>query len=308
MKVLMNKFLFYIFLMLVLAGCQNKEAKETGSQVLAKVNGDEITIHLLNTELKRVQGPQSGAQDIQKKMLGSVIDRQLLVQEAIKLNLDRTPEVVQLLDIARAQIYAQAYLSRKSSTLASATKQEIQQFMAEHPAIFSDRKLFTTSDVIFLNDTEKVNYNELQTLFTNNGELKKWLNNHQIKFETVEEHLPTEALPAKALPLASNIKQGDLLFMHDENRIVAREVTNVTVFPLAPEQATAMASKAINARKQQQLIMDEILRLKKLAKIEILNDSLAPDDALSISTDAGSSLLNESEKSSTVIEHGLKGL
>lgn len=308
MKVLMIKSMCTIFLVLILTACQSKTIESGGSQVVAKVNDDEITIHLFNTELKRLHTPQSVTQDVQKKILASLIDRQLLVQEAIKLNLDRTPEVVQLLDIAKAQIYAQAYLNTKSSALTAASQEEIDQFMAAHPAVFRDRKLFSTSDVIFPNDASKVSYVELQAQVTSNEALKHWLNQHHIKFETAEEQLPTEALPAQALSVANNIKQGDLLFMHDENRIVAREVIHVMAYPMAPEQAVAVASKAVNARKQQQWLMSEIQRLKKLAKIEVLNTALAPDDTLSERAENEFSMLQGSKKPSSAVGVGLKGL
>lgn len=297
-----------MFMVSVLTACQSKTADNANSQVVAKVNGDEITIHLLNSELKRVSAPQAVTQDVQKKILGSLIDRQLLVQEAVKLNLDRTPEVVQLLDSAKAQIYAQAYLNSKLSTLTAASQEEIQQFMAEHPAVFRDRKLFSTTDVIFSNDPSKVNYDALRAQVTNNEAIKSWLNQHGIKFETAEEQLPTEALPPQALSVVSNIKLGDLLFMHDENRIVVREVTRVVAYPMTPEQSVAMASKAVNTRKQQQWLMNEIQRLKKMAKIEVQNRALAPEDTLSARAGTEFSLLHGPQKTSAAVENGLKGL
>lgn len=308
MKTIMMKPMLTICLVSILTACQSKTADNANSQVVAKVNDDEITIHLLNSELKRVNASQSVTQDIQKKILGSLIDRQLLVQEAVKLNLDRTPEVVQLLDSAKAQIYAQAYLTSKLSTLTAPSQEEIQQFMAEHPAVFRDRKLFSTTDVIFSNDGSKVNYDALQTQVSNNEALKLWLNQHEIKFETAEEQLPTEALPPRALSVASNIKLGDLLFMHDENRIVVREVTRVMAYPMPPEQAVAMASKALSTRKQQQWLLSEIQRLKKMAKIEVQNSGLVPDDTLSARAGTEFSLLPEAQKGSTAVEDGLKGL
>lgn len=289
----------------VLLGCSNSEPGGKQTQVVAKVNGDEITVHQINSEMQRLQVPVANPQLVAKKMLESLIDRQLLVQEAIKLNLDRTPEVVQLVDAARAQIYAQAYLARKVSALGAATDKDVQQFMAEHPEVFSRRKVFTTADIIFANDPAKINTEKLQTLVNNAEELKTWLNSHQVHFEIAEETIPTEALPKEAVSLADQIKVGDLLFMHDDIKVVARSVASIAEVPLTEQQAHDMANKAVNERKRQQLILDELQRLKKLAKIDITDPNLKSEPTTSAMK---ASPASSTEKTTSATDHGLKGL
>lgn len=291
-------------LLATLAACGSSDPIGKQTQVVAKVNGDEITVHQINGEMQRLQVPVANPQKVAKQMLTSLIDRQLLVQEAQKLNLDRTPEVMQLVDAARAQIYAQAYLARKVSALGPATEKEVQQFMAEHAEVFSHRKVFTTSDVIFANDAAKVDVNQLQTLVSNAEELKAWLNSHQIHFEIAEETIPTEALPKQAVGLADQLKVGDLLFMHDDIKVVARSIANISEVPLSELQAKDMATKAVNERKRQQLILDEVQRLKKLAQIEVLDPNLKQDEANAAAKASSSSVTDKTNS----LDHGLKGL
>ena len=293
------------FLVGSLSACGHSDSGGKQTQVVAKVNGDEITVHQINGEMRRLQVPVANPQVVAKKMLESLIDRQLLVQEAIKLNLDRTPEVVQLVDAARAQIYAQAYLARKVSALGAATDKDVQQFMAEHPEVFSRRKVFTTADIIFANDPAKINTDKLQALVNNAEELKSWLNSHQVHFEIAEETIPTEALPKEAVSLADQIKVGDLLFMHDDIKVVARSIANIAEVPLTAQQATDMATKAVNERKRQQLILDELHRLKQLAQIEVLDPNLKSSPPTSA---VKTSPTSSTEKTTITADHGLKGL
>lgn len=301
----MKSLLITTLILSSLSACSSNDPGAKQTQVVAKVNGDEITVHQINSEMQRLQVPVANPQVVAKKMLESLIDRQLLVQEAIKLNLDRTPEVVQLVDAARAQIYAQAYLARKVSTLGAATDKEVQQFMAEHPEVFSRRKVFTTADIIFANDPAKINTEKLQTLVNSAEELKSWLNSHQVHFEIAEETIPTEALPKEAVSLADQIKVGDLLFMHDDIKVVARSIANIAEVPLTPQQATDMATKAVNERKRQQLILDELQRLKKLAKIDITDPNLKSEPTTSAMK---ASPASSTEKTTINVDHGLKGL
>lgn len=300
-------------LLVSLSACGSGDPGSKQTQVVAKVNGDEITVHQINGEMQRLQVPVANPQLVAKKMLNSLIDRQLLVQEAIKLNLDRTPEVVQLVDAARAQIYAQAYLARKVSALGAATDKETQQFMGEHPEVFSHRKVFTTADIIFANDPAKIDITQLQKVVSNGEELKLWLNSHNIHFEIAEETIPTEALPKEALGLADQIKVGDLLFMQDDIKVVARSVANVAEVPLTTQQATDMATKAVNERKRQQLILDEVQRLKKLAQVEVLDPklkSVSSNEMTKASSAAGTdkAILDSGSQNQHSMDHGLKGL
>ncbi len=292
---------------LLLAGCSHDDTNSKPTQVVAKVNGDEITVHQLNSEIRRVQVSTANPQDLAKKLLTGLIDRQLLVQEAYKLNLDRTPEVMQMLDAAKAQIYVQAYLTQKLAALSEPSELEVSRFMKQHPEVFSQRKVFTTQDIIFSNDPKVINYEQLQSSVSNMEELKTWLNAHQVSFEMAEENLPTEALPREALLVVNKIKVGDLLFMRDESKIVAHIVINIAELPLPDIQARDMASKAVSENKRQQLILGEIGRLKKLAKIEIVDPELVYKEAPeNVVTERASQ--PAAEDANPHMDKGLKGL
>lgn len=291
----MRNLLLACYLMSQLSGCQSQTPDAQVTQVLAKVNGDEITSHQVNGELQRLQMPVANTQ-LTTQILNSLIDRQLLVQEAVKLNIDRTPEVMQLVEMAKAQIYAQAYLARKISTQSQAKNEEINEFMAKHPEIFSHRKIFTTRSYIFPHQALKPGDAQLQSSVKNADELTAWLDSHAVKFEVLEETIPTEVLPKEVLSIADQIKVGDLLFMRDGTNIMVRSVTSIIDQPMPAVHAKAMASKVVSDHKRQQRILDEIKRLKKLAKIEVLDASLKADMAT----------ISDHHESS--LQDGLKGL
>lgn len=262
---------FLITVFIFLCGCQSKETASSSSRILVKVNGEEITEHQVSNEVQRLRVSGEHADVVSKKILSGLIDRQLLIQEAIKLNLDRSPDVVQLLEAARAQIYAQAYLAKKLSRLPAASEQEVKQFMIDHPEVFKHRRVLGTTDIAFAKNAHKIDYEALRASVGDVDELRGWLDNHQIKYEVSEGHVPTESLPKEALTFADQIKVGDLLFIHDDERIVARSVTSITEVPLESQQAKNMATKAVNDYKQHQLFLNEIQRLKRMAKIEVID-------------------------------------
>ena len=100
--------------MLALAGCSKHNGSEkTGSQVVAKVNGDEITVHQLNFALSKMgKLDQSQLKPASEKVLQKMVDTELLKQKAIAAKMDRDPQVLQMLEAAKQQVLAQAFSLR----------------------------------------------------------------------------------------------------------------------------------------------------------------------------------------------------
>jgi len=102
-----------------LSACGGKE-KRVG-QALASVNGEEITVLQLNDELQHANVPAVQQETASKQLLESLIDRQLLQNEAVKDKIDRDPKVVQAIERAKALIIAQAYMQKRIGAIAKPT-------------------------------------------------------------------------------------------------------------------------------------------------------------------------------------------
>ncbi|MBU1776703.1 MAG: peptidyl-prolyl cis-trans isomerase, EpsD family, partial [Gammaproteobacteria bacterium] len=95
--------------------CGNKE--KSAGQALVRVNGAEITVLQFNDELKRAGIRPEQMEVASKQLLEALIDRQLVLAEAYRNEMDRTVDVVQAIERAKAQITSQAYLKSISSNI-----------------------------------------------------------------------------------------------------------------------------------------------------------------------------------------------
>lgn len=100
------------------AGCDRKDDAKIATQVAARVNADEITVHQVNQVLGQRQDikPEFAAQ-AKRAVLDRLINQQLARQEAIEAQLDRSPEVEQTIEAAKTEILARAHVDGINRTL-----------------------------------------------------------------------------------------------------------------------------------------------------------------------------------------------
>ncbi len=105
----MNRIIGVALAVAALTGCGSKGSG--ASQVVAKVNDNEITVSQLSQAL-HVRGVEATTPDATKQAIEALINEELLVKSAIDNKLDRDPAVVQALERSRRQVLARAYVER----------------------------------------------------------------------------------------------------------------------------------------------------------------------------------------------------
>jgi EpsD family peptidyl-prolyl cis-trans isomerase len=133
-----------------LAACGKKSGGQAGGQVVAHVGDEVVTTQELENEFRWANIPPDKQKDPEniKRVLGELVLRKYLVQQAVASKLDREPGV--LLDILRSreQVLANAFLQR-SVAAKSPSKGDIDRYVANNPSKFSGRKLFAVDEIGF---------------------------------------------------------------------------------------------------------------------------------------------------------------
>src|SRR5262245_9919237 len=130
-------------LTLVTACSGSGKDKKPASQVAVKVNGSELSIHQVNAQLSRMPNvPVEQQELVRKQVVDGLVEQELLTQQATEQKLDRDPEVLAMIEQSRAQILAQAYIQKVVSAQAKPTDEAVRKYYADHPELFSQRRVF----------------------------------------------------------------------------------------------------------------------------------------------------------------------
>lgn len=137
---------------MMLAGCSKKEGEQpaTKGQVVANVGDQVITTQELDNELRWANIPADKQKDpeVIKRVLGELVVRKYLLQQAIASKLDREPGVLLDLLRAREQVLERGFLNRAAAAKTPG-KTEVDRYIANNPSKFANRKLLSVEQIAF---------------------------------------------------------------------------------------------------------------------------------------------------------------
>ncbi len=122
---------------LLLTGCH----KEPKGQIVAIVNGDEVSQQELNAELQGVKIPDSADRDVlRRQILQRLVDRKLIVQKAREQGLDKTPEFIAQQRRLEENLLVSLLGQKIAGTVPMPDDRDITQYIADNPTQFAGRE------------------------------------------------------------------------------------------------------------------------------------------------------------------------
>lgn len=282
----MNIHTFLVFTALLLAlalttGCGKKEDAKAATQVAARVNADEITVHQVNYVLARSQNvtPEVAAQ-AKRDILDRLIDQHLARQKAIENKLDRSPNVMQAIEAAKSEILARAYLEQIAVAIPKTAPWETQKYYKEHPELFAQRRLFDLEELAFVAKGDVVKgLHERLSKAHSMQDIADWLQSRGVKFVANRGVRAAEQIPLELLPKVQAMKEGQIqLFEAGGERFQVIRVVAYKAEPVDEQTATPRIQQFLFNRRSSEVMAKEMKRIKEQAKIEFVGE-FAPDAA-----------------------------
>ncbi len=253
-----------------LSACSKEKG---GGQSLARVNGEDITMLQVNDELAHANVPADQQQDASKKILESLIDRQVIIDEAMREKIDRSPGVLQAIERSKANIIQQAYLEKVVSKVEKPTTAEMSDYFHKHPEIFGNGKLYHMNSLLIagrdMDDKLKAEMVSAKSL----EEIATWMTSHNVHFARGVASRTTMNMPPEMAARLISMHAGQMFVVNEGGNSMIVSISDIKDNPIAFEDAAPAIEQYFKVKNTQEVVDTEVKHLRSLAKIEYLNAS-----------------------------------
>jgi EpsD family peptidyl-prolyl cis-trans isomerase len=254
-----------------LASCGKAEAPGP-TQVAARVNKQEISVHQLNFLLQRQQGLKPDQVDqASRQLLERLIDQQLALQKAEDLKLDRQPGVMLALDASRREIIARAYAEHVADGLAKPTEQEVREYYEARPALFAQRRLYTLAEFqVQADDAEVGALTDRVRSASTAQEIAAYLKQRKLSSRLMQQTLAPEQLPMATLDQFAQLKAGQAFVMKVPGGVRVLAVQDARPAPLSLAQVTPAIEQVLLNQRRQSAIADGLKVLRGTSQVQYM--------------------------------------
>ena len=265
-------------LALVLAACSKKDDAKVATQVAAKVGSEEILVHQINQVLARTNTanatPQQ-AQAVRREVLEKLIDQQVAVDQATELKIHRSPEVVAQIEAARREVLARAYIQQLASALPKPTPEEIKKYYAEHPQLFSERRVFNLQEILVPASVGAGTAEQLRSQVASAKSMEEvaaWLKGKDIKFGGGAATRPAEQIPLELLTKVHALKDGQTTIIQSPQGYTVLRVVSSQSAPVPEANALPRIEQFLANQRGAEAVAKNIKELRAKASVSYMGD------------------------------------
>lgn len=256
-------------LALLLSACGEKKA--TG-QVVAVVNGEEISQEELNAELQAQSiMPSADKKQLQNQVLQRLIERKLLAQKAKQDGLDKTPEFIIQSRRMQDDLAINMLSQKLGKSVALPDSAAVSRFIANNPTLFKGRKRYALDQIAFAPPSNMAVLRQLEPAHSLEA-VAAALTTAGIKFTQGSSVLDTATVPPELAQRIASLPPGEPFVVPAGGRFVVSVVKSVQDVPTADSEAQPAAIELIRRTNIESAVRKELETARTAAKIEYRSD------------------------------------
>jgi EpsD family peptidyl-prolyl cis-trans isomerase len=258
MKSSMVRLLAPVALIALLGGCNLFNKGQPKGQVVATVNGQEVTLAELQAEMgSNTPSNPAAAKAVEQAALQRIIARDLLAQAAHDQKLDQTPQFAIELNRGRKELQASLLEKKMASEVPPPQRDEADRFVADNPSMFAQRQLFVLDQVQAPPSTDASLLRQLEPL-KDLGAVEALLNSRSVPHQrgiNVVDSLRVDPKLTQSLQAAN--ATNDLLIVNLPNMLTANAIKETHAAPITGDAATRVAMQILANRRTQDAVQKQ---------------------------------------------------
>ena len=253
-------------------------AKAPTGQVVATVDGEEVTLSEVNAELAGAPRPPNAAiaKQMQESALQQVLVRKIMAKAAEDQGLTKTPAFAIQKLRANQALMAQALQQQLVAAVPAVSRQEADTFVAEHPGMFAQRKILTIEQIRMPRPKDIQDLKALEPLMTL-GAVEALLNSRGVEFQRATSIIDSASADPNLIAQIEKLPSNEPFVVPAGDAVLINQVRDSRSAPFSGETAVQYAMSFLRNQKSQQTVSKSIENLVKTKAAGIkYNDAFKP--------------------------------
>ena len=250
-------------------------SSEPTGQVVAVVNGEEITQQELNAEISELPAPPVGDKEaIRRQILQQIIDRRLMAQVAKEDGLDRDPMYVIRERRLKEELLVQMYGVKTADTVRVPDASSVKKYLADNPGKFSQRTAYLVDQISFDFPSDAKILKALEA-DKSLADVEETLKSFKIDYSKGANSMDSGNIPTPVLNQILALPAGEPFIIPMQGKVVVSVITGRQPVPTTEQQASPMAAQSMRAESIGKVLRTRLEEAKAKANITY-QDGLAP--------------------------------
>jgi EpsD family peptidyl-prolyl cis-trans isomerase len=274
-----------------LAGCHipglGGGHKAPTGQVVANVDGREVTLRELNAEMGGAAFPDPKTRKAaEQQALRNIVARIILANTARQQGLDKTPDFALQKQRAIDSVLAQELQQKLIQGVPEPTKDEAQTFVSSHPDTFLERKVFVVDQIRM----PRVPVEVLKTLepLKTMEEIEAVLTKDNIPHQRSDATLDAVGADPRLVDFIRKLPPNEVFVLPGNDGLLVNRVKETKVIPFTGDPATQYATKWLTRQRTQEAVSRSFNQYLTAAAGKVqFNKDYAPPKPVKTATPGG---------------------
>jgi EpsD family peptidyl-prolyl cis-trans isomerase len=260
--------------------------KAPTGQVVANVDGREVTLRELNAEMGTAAYPDPKTRKAaEQAALRNVVARIVLADAARQQGLDKTPDFALQKQRAIDSVLAQELQQKLITSVPQPSKEEAQAFVSSHPDVFLERKVFVLDQIRM----PRVPLDVLKSLepLKTMEDIEAVLVKDKIPHQRGDATLDAVGVDPRLVEFVLKLPPNEVFVLPGNDGLLVNRVKETRVVPFTGDVATQYATKWLTRQRTQEAVSKAFSQYLKAAEAKIqFNKDYVPPKVTTASTAA----------------------
>jgi EpsD family peptidyl-prolyl cis-trans isomerase len=262
-----SRYAFAALACTLLASCGSKEP--TG-QVVATLDGKEITALDLKAEMGGFTAPDAASRKrAEQAALEAILSRKAVAEAARKAGIEKTPEFAQQQTKMSELLLIQSYQNQLARQVPDPSRIEIDKYIADHPELYAERKIFTVDQIRFPGPATK-ELIEALTPLRSLEDVAAYLRQRSIAFQRGGDRIDALRAGPQIVQQILKLPPDEAFVIPVGNLMTVNHLVGSQTAPVTGAAAVAHATQTIKAQRMQESVSRQFQSVVKASRADIV--------------------------------------